>query len=184
VDEKELSEDSSPFHTNELYKHLPTNGRHPSISIQTWFWQEFNLYTTSVISSQIEAKREVKVDFKMSTLKPKLCSWLYSVWQHLTYKLLMVVKGWNKTGLLRAFDLNFQKQAMVDNIKTPLFKTIEKKLEIETSNHGEDETDAEVSLDTVLEESLSRVVELPSSISSTSMAALRNVARRNRSDQR
>jgi hypothetical protein len=73
---------------------------------------------------------------------------------------------------------------MVDNIKTPLFKTIEKKLEIETSNHGEDETDAEVSLDTVLEESLSRVVELPSSISSTSMAALRNVARRNRSDQR
>jgi hypothetical protein len=96
----------------------------------------------------------------------------------------MVVKGWDKTGLLRAFDLNFQKQAMVDNMKTPLFKTIEENLEIETTNHGEDETDVEVSLDTVLEESLSRVVELPSSISSISMVALRNVARRNKSDQR
>jgi hypothetical protein len=108
------------------------------------FWQEFNLYTTNIIFSQIEAKKEVKVDFKLSTLKPKLCSWLYSIWQHLTNKPEMVIKGWNKTGLFRSFDLNFQTQAMVDNMKAPLLKSIEENLEIKTSNHGEVEKNAEV----------------------------------------
>jgi hypothetical protein len=62
-----------------------------------------------------------------------------------------------KTRLLCYFNLNFQKQAMMNNIKSLLFKSIEKNLEIETSNYGEVEINVEVSLDTVMEESLNRI---------------------------
>ena len=36
------------------------------------FQQEFNLYTTNIIFSQIEAKKEVKVDFKVVYIKAKV----------------------------------------------------------------------------------------------------------------
>ena len=61
---------------------------------------------------------------------------------------------------------------MVDNIKPPLIKSIEENLEIETSNYGEVEIDAEVLLNTAIEESLSRSIQLTSTISTTSMASI------------
>jgi hypothetical protein len=70
---------------------------------------------------------------------------------------------------------------MMDNIKPPLIKSIEENLEIETYNYGEVEIDAEVLLNTVIEESLSRTVQLTSTISTTSMASIQNVARKNSS---
>jgi hypothetical protein len=110
------------------------------------------MYTINIIFSQIEAKEEVKVHFKISMLMPKLCSWLYSTWKCLINKPEIIVKGWNKTLLLCSFDLNFQKQVMVDNMKSPLFKSFEKNLEIETNNYEKVEIDAEVSLDTIMKE--------------------------------
>jgi hypothetical protein len=45
---------------------------------------------------------------KMSTLKPKVYEWLTTARIQLTSKLDMMKKGWNDTGLLRAFDPEFQ----------------------------------------------------------------------------
>jgi hypothetical protein len=89
----------------------------------------------------------------------------------------MVLKGWEQTGLLRAFDKVFQKQAMLDNIKTPLFKTIEEEVQAYNTKCNE-EIDVEVSLDTVMEESLTKIVELPKFISSSRMIIIKGLARK------
>jgi hypothetical protein len=90
----------------------------------------------------------------------------------------MVEKGWKHTGLLKAFEPEFQKQAMVDNIKTPLFKSIEGDIVMETNNTNEDEeTCGEVSLDTILEESLTKVQLLTSKNKTPSMTLLCRIAR-------
>jgi hypothetical protein len=131
-----------------------------------------------VIKNQLESSSDVKVDTKMSTLKPLICQWLFTAWHHLTTKLEMVEKGWKHIGLLKAFEPEFQKQAMVDNIKTPLFKSIEGDIAMETNNTNEDEeTCGEVSLDTILEESLTKVQLLTSKNKTPSMTSLRGIAR-------
>jgi hypothetical protein len=84
----------------------------------------------------------------------------------------------NKIRLLFSFNLNFYKHAMVDNIKSPLFKSIDENLEIKINNYGEDKTDAEMSLDIVMEELLSRIAQLTSENSTTSMESIQNIARR------
>ena len=66
---------------------------------------------------------------------------------------------------------------MLDNIKTPLFKTIEEEVQAYNIECNE-EIDIEVSLDTVMEESLTKVVELPKSISSNNIITIRNLARK------
>ena len=66
---------------------------------------------------------------------------------------------------------------MLDNIKTPLFKTIEEDVQVYNIDGNED-IDVEVSLDTVMEESLTKVVELPKSIFLSSMITIRNLARK------
>ena len=70
---------------------------------------------------------------------------------------------------------------MVDKIKSPLFKSIEKNLEIKTNNYGDDKTDVEVSLDIVMEESLSRIAQLTSTNSTTSIESIQNILRRSQS---
>jgi uncharacterized protein (UPF0332 family) len=89
----------------------------------------------------------------------------------------MVLKGWEHTGLLHAFDIVFQKQAMLDNIKTPFFKTIED--EVQTYKYiSNKEIDVEMSLDIVIKESLTKVVEMPKSISSNRMITIKDLARK------
>ena len=90
----------------------------------------------------------------------------------------MVEKEWKHIGLLKAFEPQFQKQAMVDNIKTPLFKNIEGDIAMKTNNTNEDEeTCGEVSLDTIPEESLTKVQLLTSKNKTPSMTSLRAIAR-------
>jgi hypothetical protein len=70
---------------------------------------------------------------------------------------------------------------MIDNIKTPLFKNTEEDMEIETISNIEDEdTCGEVSLDTVLEDSLTKVALLNKS-NTSSLAALHGMARSSKS---
>jgi hypothetical protein len=115
----------------------------------------------------------------MFILKPKVCGWLFTSWHHLTTKTEMVKKGWTHTGLLRAFEPEFQKQAMIEDIKIPLFNIIKDDIQIDISNNVEDEeTCSEVSLDTILEESLTNVAMLTTSNKSASMVALQGIARR------
>jgi hypothetical protein len=131
-----------------------------------------------VIIKQLEEEVDVKVDFKISTLKPKVCGWLFTAWQYLTSQRDMVSKGWKHIGLLQAFNGEFQKQAMIQNMKTPLFKVIEEDLEVETSIDNENEKcDSEVSLDTIMEVSWERVSQLRSPNPTPCMATIQNMAR-------
>jgi hypothetical protein len=102
---------------------------------------------------------------------------LFTAWYLLTSKQDMVKKGWNQTGLLRAFEPDFQKQAMIENISTPLFKTTAEDLPLETNYQEDEETCGEVSLDTILEESLTKVYLLQGKSTPTSMVTLRGIAR-------
>jgi hypothetical protein len=84
----------------------------------------------------------------------------------------MVLKGWEQTEFLRVVDKIFQKQTMLDNIKTPLFKTLED--EVQTYNtQCNEERDVEVSLYIAIEESLTKIVELPKFISSNRMIIIK-----------
>ena len=90
----------------------------------------------------------------------------------------MVKKCWSYTSLQRAFEPEFHNQAMIDNIKTPLFN-IEENVAVETNNNNDnEETCVEVSLDTILEYSLTRVSFLTSSSNTISMITLRGMARK------
>ena len=64
------------------------------------FQLEFNKYTMDVFTKQLENGVDLKVDMKMSTLKPKICRWLHKTWEHLTCKEDMVKKGCGHIGLL------------------------------------------------------------------------------------
>ena len=143
------------------------------------FTQEFNKYTMDVITKQIETNEDIKIDFKMSTLKPKLCSWLFSAWLHICNKQQMVQKGWEKCGLLRSFDSQFQRDEMVQNMQIPLFKEVQENQTCETNlSHAEDETDAKESLDTIMTEDLNRVEKLSTRNSTASIASIRGLVRK------
>ena len=116
------------------------------------FHQEFKKYTMSMITSQIETNSNIKVDFKMSTLKLLLCAWL-----SVCNKQKMVKVGWSKCGLLRSFDPEFQKNTIIQNMKLPLFKE-DTNIQVDTSKNIEDEViDVEESLEAIMEDTLSRV---------------------------
>ena len=72
--------------------------------------QEFNTYTSDDIDNQLKDKAatDVKINIKMSILKPLLCGWLFKVWSHVNkpeinvacYKHLIQhfrCKQWTKT---------------------------------------------------------------------------------------
>jgi hypothetical protein len=70
---------------------------------------------------------------------------------------------------------------MIDNIKTSLFKSIEEDMEIEKIPNIEDEdTCGEVSLDTIFEDSLTKVA-LFNKPNTFSLATLRGMARNSKS---
>ena len=79
--------------------------------------------------------------------------------------------------LLRAFDNDFQKQHMLDNMVRPLFNSNVVEVEAYDTECNED-IDVEVSLETVMEENLTRVVELSKTINSNKMVSIRELARR------
>lgn len=47
------------------------------------------------------------VDFKMSSFKPKVCTWLHVAWMKVKDMMNMIVKGWDKTWFTRTFKLDF-----------------------------------------------------------------------------
>jgi hypothetical protein len=74
------------------------------------FRLEFNKYTIDIITSQLQGEREVKMDKKMSILKPRICGWLFTAWHHLTIKLDMVKKGWKHNDFYELLKLTFKKK--------------------------------------------------------------------------
>lgn len=90
----------------------------------------------------------------------------------------MVKKGWGHTKLLQAFQEDFQKQAMMENIKNPLFTSMDETNASDEIDHtNPEEICAEVSSDTVLEDSLSRVSLLMNGKTKSSFTSLHKMAR-------
>jgi hypothetical protein len=67
----------------------------------------------SIITNEIETNSNIKVDFKISTLKPLPCSCLFTSWLSICNKQEMVKVGWSKCGQLRSFDPEIQKDVMI-----------------------------------------------------------------------
>jgi len=63
----------------------------------------------------------LKIDFRMSIMKPNLCAWLFHAWIHLKNMNEMICKGWGKIRLLKSFNMQFELTAMEVNAITPLF---------------------------------------------------------------
>jgi hypothetical protein len=57
----------------------------------------------------------------MSNLKPQICGWLDSTWTQVQGMDGMIVKGWEKTRITKAFTLDFQIEAIEANAFTPIF---------------------------------------------------------------
>ena len=93
-----------PANYTSIYQHADVILQRPFKHI---FRQEFNKYMMSMITIEIETISSIKVDFKMSTLKPLLCSWLFTSWLSICNKQKMVKVGWSKCGLLCSFDPEF-----------------------------------------------------------------------------
>jgi hypothetical protein len=73
------------------------------------------------ISTQLEHSNEpseIKLETKLSILKPLFCLWLYNAWIHIHKKLIQI--GWEKCGLLR-FQTEFQVASLNTNISSPIF---------------------------------------------------------------
>jgi hypothetical protein len=89
-------------------------------------------------------------------------------------------KGWEKCGLVHFFYSNFQKEALLENMKTPLFKLkTNEAMEMDSHmNIGEEETNAMESLDTMMIDFLTKVEKLSYSSSAPSMASLCEMARK------
>jgi len=148
------------------------------------FQQQFNTYTMDLITNQLEVEQKVKVDFKMLTLKLKLCSWLYLAWLY-----IFSIYEVHRNQGMEEIDSNVPltqifKNQMINNIKTPLFKQIQGNITIETNlNCGEEETNAKYALEEVMIESLTRLEEHSFTNAPPSFASLYDIARKSNSPQ-
>jgi hypothetical protein len=57
----------------------------------------------------------------MNNLKPRICEWSHNAWKKLRRKQTMILKGWEKMGLTRAWNNEFQLVAMEANATIYLF---------------------------------------------------------------
>jgi hypothetical protein len=89
----------------------------------------------------------------------------------------MVINGWKQIGLLSSFEKDFQRQVMMESMDNTLFNTNGDALAIDFNNTHCNE-DVEVSIDIVMEESLTRVTQFLNAIVSLNIASLKCLARR------
>jgi hypothetical protein len=64
------------------------------------FRQQFDLWTMEEMDKQLQTKaaEDIKLDFRMSTIKPHLCTWLLKAWQHID-KENLIQRGWEQCGI-------------------------------------------------------------------------------------
>jgi hypothetical protein len=75
----------------------------------------FDLYTAGQVAKQIAdgvPPSKVQLDLRMGTLRQEIVKWAKESFHSLMGRQDMVHKGWKKCGLLRAFDPEFQKEAL------------------------------------------------------------------------
>jgi hypothetical protein len=127
------------------------------------FRNEFDDWSMDQIQQQLEnatPTEGIKLESKLSVLKPLLCSWLYKAWLHI-HKKKMVQIGWEKCGLLQAFQPKFQATALNENMTSPLFKGNDVQAE-ETMNKEDmaNDIELETTIKTVMEDSLKRLANI------------------------
>jgi hypothetical protein len=66
-------------------------------------------------------KKDPKVDYHKSAIKPKFCGWLFHAWTQIYKRKEMIHKGWGQTCLLSSFIPNFQIEALRINATKLLF---------------------------------------------------------------
>jgi hypothetical protein len=76
------------------------------------------------------------------------------------------------------FSFNFQKEALLDNIKSPLFKQEANKTMKKNINNSEEEMDTEETLEAVVIESLTRIDKLTIISTTPSMILLHGVTKK------
>ncbi len=75
----------------------------------------------------------------MSTIKPKLCGWLFHAWTQIYKRKEMIHKGWGHTRLLWNFIPNFQMQPLgIIATKSLSSLDLTKEAEIEDANGQKD----------------------------------------------
>ena len=79
-------------------------------------------WTTSQVKTQIQDGREGDIDLEMSNLKPVIHEWLHNIWTRVKNMQDMVIKGWDKCEIDKAFIHEFQLNATMANIESSLFK--------------------------------------------------------------
>ena len=148
---------------------------------------------------------QVKLDTRMSHIKPYLYKWLHEAWQHVLTLLDLIVKGWTHAGLMGAFIPDFQFEVVEKNATKSLFKSILAELKnnnliasldvnltmdsnsdnedgfsIDTTMNNDDDFDIEDSIDQVMQESIFKVTNLCKNINgTTSISSIKHFARKN-----
>jgi hypothetical protein len=89
----------------------------------------------------------------------------------------MIQVGWSHCGLQQAFQQRFQNMAMDMNMKTPLFEVETQETERDFVEKEED-ADTDHSIESVMEDSLTRVTEIVAANRNTSISTLKNIARK------
>jgi hypothetical protein len=90
----------------------------------------------------------------------------------------MVKVGWSKCRVFRSFNLEFQNDVMIQNMKAPSIKE-DTNIQVDTNKNIQDEDlDVEESLEAIMEDTLSRVQKLSSFHGTTFMASIRGMARK------
>jgi hypothetical protein len=133
------------------------------------FRQQFDMHTSQDIGKQLDERdlEEVKLNTKMTSLKALLCSWLHQAWQDVN-KPSMIKKGWAMCGLDRAFHKVFQTNSMDENMKIPLFKEM----------HMEEETDTDLQVESIMDDSLTKITKITAINKRSSVSSLRDLARK------
>jgi hypothetical protein len=85
------------------------------------------------LETSIEAK-EIKLDTKLTILKPLLCLWLHNAWIYI-HKNRMIQIRWKERGLSQSFQAEFQVASLNANISSPLLK---KEAQVENTTNKED----------------------------------------------
>ena len=120
------------------------------------FKLQFHKWTTSQVRTQIEGGKDGDVDLRMSNLKPLICEWLHNAWTQVKNMQDMIIKGWDKCGIDKAFIHEFQLKAMVANAESPLFKVTP---EIEENIEEDNNSDPTIPLNNIVSECLAVDVE-------------------------
>ena len=114
---------------------------------------------TRIVEDFTDSK-EIKLQTKLSILKPLICLWLYNARIHIHKKMIQI--GWEKCGLPQPFQADFQAASLNANISSPLFKENE---EVEHTTNKEDlveDIEPDTSIDAVMQDFLKNLAEVTS----------------------